>query len=222
MTIYTELEQGTDAWVAARCGVLTASQIGKLITPKLQVADNDTSRGLALTIAAERITGRVEYLHPTFDMIRGTEDEPVARSVYAENFAPVEEVGFITRELDGITVGFSPDGLVDSTGLIEIKSRKPKEHLKAIVVGQPPAENMAQMMTGLWVTGRSWCDYVAFSGGLPLWVHRIEPDPAWFAVIEAAARAFEITVADIIKRYTTATKGLPMTQRRPELTEITF
>ena len=28
VTIYHELEQGTDEWLAARCGILTASTIG--------------------------------------------------------------------------------------------------------------------------------------------------------------------------------------------------
>ena len=101
LEIFPELEQGSPEWLAARCGLLTASTIGKLITPKLQVADNETSRGLTLTLAAERITGHVEYVHPTFDMQRGTDEEPIARAVYAEHFGPVEEIGFLTCEFDG-------------------------------------------------------------------------------------------------------------------------
>lgn len=220
--IYKELEQGSDAWLQARCGIITASVIGKLITPTLKVADNDTSRGTTLTLAAERITGHVEYVHPTFDMSRGTEDEPIARDLYAEHYAPVDEVGFMRRDFGGYTIGYSPDGVVGADGLIEIKSRKPHVHIKTILSGKPPAENMAQLQTGLLVSERSWIDYVSFSAGLPLWKTRIHPDDAWFGAIHAAAEQFETNVADIISRYQDETNGLPPTERRIEISEISF
>jgi len=220
VTIWDGLEQHSDEWYEARCGVLTASQIGKLITSTLKVADNETSRGLVLTLAAERITRHVEHIYPSFDMQRGTDDEPIARDVYAENIAPVTEVGFITREVGGVVVGYSPDGLVGETGLIEIKSRKAKEHLKTILSGKPPAENMAQLMCGLWVTGREWIDYCSFSGGHPFWTVRVYPDAAWFEAIESAAATFEADVLETIATYTKVTAGLPMTERRPEYLEV--
>jgi hypothetical protein len=222
LQIYDTLEQGSDEWLQARCGILTASVIGKLITPTLKVADNDTSRGVALTLAAERITGRVEYVHPTFDMQRGTEDEPVARDAYAAAYGPVNEVGFILKTTDAFQLGYSPDGLVGETGLIEIKSRKPKEHLRTIVNGKPPTENLAQLFTGLFVTGRDWIDYVSYSPGLPLWGHRVYPDTAWFDAIEAAATELESTISQIRRRYNAETDGLPMTEPRIEVEDLIF
>ena len=224
MTVKTfeTLEQGSPEWLAARCGILTASQIGKLITSTLKVADNDTSRGLTLTLAAERITGEVEYVHPSFAMQRGTEDEPIARQVYADNYEAVDEVGFILRTEAEYRLGYSPDGLVGDAGLIEIKSRSPKEHLKTILSGKPPAENMAQLQTGLFVTGRSWIDYCSYSAGLPFWKVRVYTDSAWFAAIEAAAITFETNVADIETRYHVETLGLPKTERRIEIEDFTF
>ena len=57
--IYKDMEQGTDEWLEARAGILTASTIGTLITAKtVKPASNDYSRSLTLTLAAERITGR--------------------------------------------------------------------------------------------------------------------------------------------------------------------
>lgn len=221
VTFYRDLIQGSDEWLAARCGVLTASTIGKLITPStLKVASNDTSRALTNTLAAERITGHVEYVHPSFDMMRGTEDEPAARAVYAEHYAPVDEVGFITLKTDTYKLGYSPDGLVGTGGLIEIKSRKPEKHIATVLSGRPPAYNMAQMQTGMFITGREWCDYISFCAGLPLWVKRVYPDTAWFAAIDAAATAFETNVNNIITSFTSATHGLPETERRPQLDEI--
>ena len=222
--VFETLEQGSPEWLAARCGLLTASTIGRLITPKLQVADNETSRGLTLTLAAERITGHVEYVHPTFDMQRGTDEEPIARAVYAEHFGPVEEIGFLTCEFDGFTIGYSPDGLVGSDGLIEIKSRKPKAHLTAILENKPPAENMAQLMCGLLISGRQWIDYVSFSGGLSLWVKRVYRDDAWFEAIYAAAASFETNVTASVATYHAATLGMPATERVEQfrIEDLTF
>ncbi|MET0992977.1 MAG: lambda exonuclease family protein [Mycobacterium sp.] len=220
LTIYPELEQGSPEWVQARCGILTASQIGKLITPTLKVADNDTSRNLTLTLAAERITGHVEYVHPSFDMMRGEEEEPFAREAYANHYAPVEEVGFFKLEQPNYTIGFSPDGTVGTDGLIEIKSRNARIHLATIFADKVPTANLAQIMCGLTVTGREWCDYISWSPGLPLYVKRVHLTEAWFDAITDAAITFERNVTKIVTDYEAATVGLHPTERRPELDEI--
>lgn len=218
LTVYPDLEQGSDAWLAQRRGLVTASVIGDLITTKtLKVADNETSRGLTALLVAERITG---WTDPTFmsdDMFRGIENEPIARDVYSEHFEPVHEAGFMVREQDGLRVGYSPDGLVGSDGLIEIKSRRAKIHLAHVLGGTAPAENMPQLQCGLYVSGRKWVDYVSFSGGMPLWVKRVYPDPRWFDAITEAVAAFEAKAADMISRYAKAVEGFPETERVTEL-----
>lgn len=214
LTIHTDLVQRSDEWYAARCGLVTASTLGKLITPKtVQPANNPDSRRLALTLAAERITGWVEANYVSDDMLRGIEDEPFARAKYAEHYAPVEEAGFMVEDRFGFKIGYSPDGLVGDDGLIEIKSRRPKAHLETILAGEPPIDCMAQLQAGLLVSGRDWIDYVSFSGGMPLWVKRVEPDQKWFDAILAATEALEESIADMIRIYTESVVGLPMTER---------
>ena len=47
MTLHIyDYEQRSPEWYAARCGLVTASSVGKLLTPTLKVADNDTSRSM--------------------------------------------------------------------------------------------------------------------------------------------------------------------------------
>lgn len=187
----------------------------------LTVADNDVARTITTVLAAERITGHTEDTPITPAMWRGIEDEPFARDAYAEHHAPVTEIGFITLDLDPDTrIGYSPDGLVGETGLIEIKSRAPKKQIETILADDVPPENVAQLQVGLFVTGRKWIDYVSFAGGMPLYVKRVTPDPEWFAVIEQAVRTFEANVADLITRYHHAAHGLPMTERVPDPYEI--
>jgi len=222
LTVIRDLVQGTDEWMAARRGIVTASTVGQLITPStLKTAANDTSRSLTATLVAERITGFTEPSRMTDDMWRGIEDEPRARAKYAEHYAPVEEVGFMTRDDWGHPIGYSPDGLVGSDGLIEIKSRRAKRHITTILADQVPSENMAQIQAGLLVSGREWCDYISYAGGLPIWVTRVHPDPKWHDAIIAAVAQFEKTAAQMIRDYERAVEGLPMTERVLE-EEITF
>lgn len=221
LEIFKELQQGEPEWLAARCGIVTASVIGQLITPStLKVANNDTSRGLTATLVAERITGHVEPVQVSGPMLRGQLDEPYARDAYAEHHAPVDVIGFMVRDFGKYRIGYSPDGLVGDDGLIEIKSRAQKKHLQTILADEVPLENMAQIQTGLLVSGRDWCDYVSFCSGMPLWTKRVEPNEKWFDAITDAALTFEANAAEMIATYADATKDLPPTERLDHFPEM--
>lgn len=188
------------------------------LPPVYGVADNDTSRGLTAILAAERITGNTDPTYINSDMWRGIEDEPRARDKYAEHFkVPVAEVGFMVRDDWGFEIGYSPDGLVGDDGLIEVKSRRQKKHLLTVISDDVPAENMAQIQCGLLVSGRSWCDYISYSGGMHLWVKRVEPDERWFTAILEAVAAFEKTAERMASDYLGAVVGMPLTERVTEM-----
>jgi hypothetical protein len=214
MTLHTiKVDQGTEEWLAARRGIVTASVVGKLLTPTLKVADNDTSRGLTEALIAERITGWTEDTPTNADMWRGTVSEPFARDVYSAHYQQVEEVGFMLRQEDGWQLGFSPDGVVGMDGLIEIKAPRAKTHLRTILADEVPAAYMPQLQAGLLVSGRAWIDFVSYVGGMPLWVKRVTPDRDWFDAITAACIAFEGTAARTLADYQERVTGLPQTER---------
>jgi hypothetical protein len=184
------------------------------LPPVYRTATGDTAKGLMLTLAAERITGHTEEMRMTDDMVRGLMDEPRATAKYAEHFAvDVVELGFMHRDIDGVRIGYSPDGLVGDGGCIEIKSRRQKKHLKTVLDDAVPGENMAQIQCALLVSGRAWCDYVSWSGGMAMWTKRVLPDPDWHAAIVAAVVAFEESAAQMLATYAERTNGLPMTER---------
>jgi hypothetical protein len=221
--IYDNLQQGTDEWLAARCGIVTASVVGQLITPRtVKPAANDYSRALTMTLAAERITGHVEPIHVNADMERGTLDEPFARAIYGEHYALATEVGFMVRDDFGFRIGYSPDGLVGDDGLIEIKSRRQKKQLATILSDEVPLENMAQIQTGLLVSGRDWLDYVSYCGGMPLYVKRVLPDEKWFAAITEAVATFEASVTHMLDTYRAAVIGRPATERIDHYEDMVF
>ena len=182
----------------------------------IEPASNDVSRGLAMVLTAERITGWTEPTFMSDDMWRGVEDEPRARDKYSEHYAPVSEVGFMTEDKWGFRIGYSPDGVVGDDGLIEVKSRRSKAQLATILADAVPMENMPQLQCGLLVSGRQWIDYVSYCGGMPLFVKRVYPQAKWQAAIIAAVTLFESNAAEMMRIYAESVEGLHMTERISE------
>jgi hypothetical protein len=208
--IYRDFIQGSDQWYEARCGMLTASEIPLIITPAtLKVADTEKSRSHLHELLAQRIT---RYVEPSFigdDMMRGIEDEEVARQIYDKHFAPVERAGFVTNDEWGFTLGCSPDGLIGDTGMLEIKSRRQKFQVGTIIDGEMPGEYSIQVQSELLVTRRAWCDFVSYSGGLPMIPIRIFPDARVQAAIIEAAAAFEARLIEKLAAYRLALETNP-------------
>jgi hypothetical protein len=196
---HDKIQQGSMEWYEARLGLMTASEMKLVLTPKLKLANNDKTKAHVYELLAQRISGYVEPIFESFDMLRGCEDEIEARMLYAQNYAPVDECGFITNDQWGFTIGYSPDGLVGDDGLVEIKSRKQKYQIQTIVecasAETAPEEYMLQIQTGLLVSGRKWLDFVSYSGGLPMTTTRIYPDAEYQKAIVMAARDFEERIA---------------------------
>jgi len=219
LTYHRDLHQGSEEWHAARCGLLTASEMRLILTPTLRIASNDKERAHLYELLAQRITGYVEPTYIGDDMIRGHEDEVEARIIYAEKYAPVTECGFVTIDKWGFTLGCSPDGLVDDDGMIECKSRRQKYQVETIINGTMPDDYALQVQTALLVTERRWCDFISYCGGLPMVTIRVFPDPQVQAAILGAAALFEEKIAQRLEEYRERMDGklrLVPTERRVE------
>lgn len=199
--IHTDLLQGSDDWFAARCGLLTASEMKLIITPTLAIANNDKTKSHLYELAAQRIGKYVEPHYIGDDMLRGTADEVDARILYEQHYAPVEDVGFITNDKWGFKIGYSPDGLVGKDGSIECKSRRQKYQIQTIIEGDMPEDYIIQVQTGLLVSEREWCDFITFSAGHPMMTLRVFPDTVIQAAIITAAEDFEKKIKEAIKTY---------------------
>ena len=202
---HPDLIQGSEEWLAARCGLLTASEMKLIVTPSLKVSSNEKERAHLSELLGQRITGHVEPQYVSDDMLRGQQDEIDARILYGERYHTVEEVGFITNDRWGFKIGYSPDGLVGDDGLIECKSRAQKHQVDTLINHVPfdtiPVDYMIQIQTGMLVAERHWCDFISYCGGMPMAVIRVEADPKIQDAIVQAANEFEARLASKLAIY---------------------
>lgn len=218
--IHKDIVQGSDEWFQLRCGKLTASEMKLILTPTLKMASNDKERAHVYELLAQRVTNYVEPGYVSDDMLRGNEDEVEARIRYAEAYAPIEEVGFMTNDKWGFILGYSPDGLVGDDGQIECKSRRPKYQMETLTSREVPIDYVLQLQTGLLVSERQWVDFISYSAGLPMIVMRVYPDTKVQQAIIEAAGTFEDRLRQRMNEYKATLEDPAMrllqTERRVE------
>lgn len=177
MTDYKEIVQGSEEWLQARLGFVTASRVSDALAGR----NTETRKNYLWQLVAERLTKTPQAgFAPNAAMIRGTEQEPIARAAYeAHTGVFVDQVGFVPHPTIQ-WLGASPDGLVGEDGLVEIKNPNTATHLQYRKAGKVPAKYKNQMMLQLACTGRKWCDFVSFDSRLPvskmLFIVRFEPE----------------------------------------------
>jgi len=198
---YDDLSQGTDEWLNARLGILTASRTKDLLTKTLSISKAKTIDTFACELASQRITGRIEEMPTSWHMERGHIEEGLAIDAYSSQGVTVKECGFITNDNYGFMLGFSPDGLIGNDGFIEIKSRMPKFQIETVCADEVPIEYMAQIQTGFLVCERKWCDFIQFSNGLPLYIKRVLPDDDLMDMIQVVSKSFNKKIDLLVEEF---------------------
>lgn len=206
---WSNFEQGTPEWLQSRCGLLTASNMADaMLGPK--GGESEKRRNLKLQLLAERFTGKPTEFYANAAMRWGTENEPLARQTYMEVTGHhVEQVGLaISTEIEFF--GASVDGLVtDCTtgerGTQEIKCPTSQVFFKWVIEGVVPEQHKPQMLAQMAVTGRKWCDFVAFDPRYPaeqdLFIRRFTPHPSEIEEVKRQARQFLAELAELEKMF---------------------
>jgi hypothetical protein len=190
--------QGEEDWYAARAGIVTCSELSTVLAKGKGGGDSVTRRKYMLTLAGERIGGPSPFdRYSNGAMQRGHEYEQEARDSYQLiTDHEVEQVGFMRRG----DVGYSPDGIIGDDGLLEIKTKAYPLHLDCLLKDEVPAEHMAQIQGGLWVSGRQWLDFVSYSPGLPIFIKRVPRDESYIANLSAEVERFNAEVDSMVER----------------------
>lgn len=162
--MWHDIEQNTETWLDLRQGKITCSQFG-VIMANYGKAFGEPARKYALKLALEKITGkRSEFGFSNFHTQRGHEQEPIARALYEiENYVDVTNGGFF----DHGTFGASPDGLIGTDGIVEIKSVVPETHYATLRRGKPDPAYQWQYVGHLECSDRLWIDCVSFCSDFP-------------------------------------------------------
>lgn len=174
-------EQRTPEWYAARRGLPTASEFGSIITPKKMeyAAAAETYIDCLVDALMRPDVERDESWSGNRHTRRGEALEPEAKGTYAfDRDVRLTAVGLVLS--DCRRFGCSPDSLIGADGMLEVKSpdgptfvRWFREHRRT---GEVPLEHKPQVHGSLIVTGRAWCDFLAYCPGYDPLVVRVTAD----------------------------------------------
>jgi YqaJ-like viral recombinase domain len=190
-----DCKQGSAAWFQTRCGRVTASEVWKTVDFLKKGDESAARRSYMAAIICEILTGEPDMAgYLTKYMQDGQDREPQARAEYELlTGLSVDQVGFVIHP----TIergGGSPDGLVGSDGLIEIKCPKTETHIDYIIKDEVPEDYKPQMYFNMVCCERSWCDFVSFDPRLPdalqVFVKRLPRDEDAIAALEDGVRLF--------------------------------
>lgn len=196
-------EQGSPQWHAERCGKVTASRISDLMA-KTKTGWGASRANYAAQLIAERLTGCVAESYTSSAMDFGTANEADARTAYEwYTDSVVQTVGFIPHPSIPMC-GASPDGLLGTEGLVEIKVPNTATHIDTLLGQSVPSRYVLQIQWQLAVTGRQWCDFVSFdprmSEEMRLFVRRVERDNARIMEISECVVEFLAEIDSKIER----------------------
>ncbi len=188
-----ECVQGTTEWFAERAKRATASELGCLISPTLQLRTGDMPHTYLCRKLAERWIGRPINDFSGGAMEQGSILEDEARPWYEmRHKCDVRKVGLIVTD-DG-TLACSPDGLLKERGL-EIKCPQEHTHMKWLLAAECPKEHVLQVQAGMFVTGFDQWDFVSYCRSMPPLVVRVDRDPTAQRVIAGAVEEFATLMA---------------------------
>jgi putative phage-type endonuclease len=187
------MEQRSAEWFATRCGKVTASRVADVMA-KTRTGYSASRVNYEAQLIAERLTGTVAESYSNAAMQWGTDVEPQARAAYEFLIGcDVVEIAFADHPTIP-NAGASPDGLVGSDGLVEIKCPNTATHLATLLGAGVDGKYIKQMQWQMACTGRQWCDFVSFDPRLPVplqfWRTRVMRDDAMIAEMESEVSAF--------------------------------
>src|SRR5690606_31965737 len=131
-------------------------------------------------LITERLTGQPTETFTTAAMQRGADLEPQARAKYSFTTGhDVTGVGIVLHpSIKGTHC--SPDGMIGTDALVEIKCCGAARHIELLTGSAPEDRYIKQCLWQLACTGGQWCDLAYFNPDLPeemqLFLHRVERD----------------------------------------------
>jgi hypothetical protein len=192
-----DCDQNSPTWFDSRKGLVTASQFKTVLASGKGGGESITRRKYLYTLAGEIITGEPSESFSNRNMERGHEMEGEARNFYAfmKDIEP-ERVGFIRNGRKGA----SPDSLLGTDGLLEIKTAIPSVLIELLIKDQFPPEHKAQTQGQLMVAEREWVDICCYWPGMPPLIKRAARDEKYISELSRAVSIFNEELDALVSR----------------------
>lgn len=196
----TPIEQGTPEWFAVRMGLPTASCFDKAAAEIGPRGGKPKGREEYMhKLIGEILTGKPKYDYHNDHMERGKIMEAEARDWYAmvTDYEPIQ-VGFLKNSKLG--AGASPDSLIGSDGMLEIKTKLPHLQVDCLLHDALPSGHSVQVQGQLWVAEREWCDFVSYWPDMPRFKIRVYRDEEKIKKIAAGVKRFNEEKHELLER----------------------
>lgn len=202
--IKVDIEQGSEAWLKLRLGLVSASRFKDIMTNPRSKTElfSATAKSYMLELIAEILTGEQKEVSGKA-LEWGSNNEINAQNEYAfERGVKVEEVGICLT--DDMLIGASPDGFIGDDGGLEIKCPfNSANHIATVVSGEMPKEHIAQIQGNMLVNGRQWWDFVSYDpridGKSRIFIARINRDDEYIEKLQIKLTEFVVEMRRILK-----------------------
>lgn len=161
-------------------------------------------------VVAERRGAEPDPERTTMEMEHGIIYEQAAAERYEqETFTEVEQVLAPIVHPKYPFVAGTPDRLVGTEGLLEIKCPNNANHLQNIAYQKQLQDYYAQIQGYLWITGLKWCDFVSYSPRFKIredqiFIHRVYPDQPFIDRLEKRILLLEEIAAGVVAKLQAA------------------
>jgi len=203
-----DVEQGTPEWLLLRCGKVTASRVADVVA-KTKTGWGASRATYMGQLIAERLTGKPTETFKSAAMEWGTIHEAEAREAYSKLTGyQVDQIAFVDHPTI-LNSGCSPDGLIKTKGLVEIKCPNTITHVETILSDAGCGKYYTQIQWQLACTKREVCDFVSYDPRLPenmrLYVKTIPFDYSYAKELEEKVTEFlaelDAKVSALQKKY---------------------
>ena len=198
MIVIHDCEQGSETWFRIRMGMPTASEFATVMAAAKDGKERKTRNTYMRKLAGEIITGEPMESYRNADMDRGKVMEAEARNFYAfTSNEVIQRVGFVTN---GDRRGCSPDSLIGTSGMLEIKTAAPHILIEKIEADKFPPEHVAQCQGNLMVAEREYIDIAIYWPKMPMFVKRAYRDESYIYKMSAEIDAFNAELHELVEK----------------------
>lgn len=196
------------AFLAARCGYLTASRMRIAMSFKKNGEPTAERNALMKGLIAERLTGYTVNNFVSDAMRHGIEFEDEAAGCFMNLTGRDLRPSRIYEHPTILWFSCTPDRELDD-GLVEIKCPTSATFVDWVLADVVPEEHVPQMVAQLIITGKPWCGFLAYDNRIKepkqrLFMKKFVPTQDQRDAVEQAAIKFLDELDELFHRFVTA------------------